>query len=75
MANIKIRFNTKYLEGNPDLKWRVLINNKEVLARNVHIEVPSFTSEDTIEGGEIKWHISCEGQVHWQEDIAIIKKS
>lgn len=73
MARIQIRFNTKYLEGNrPELKWRILVDGQEFLARIVHINVASRTTEDVIATGETKWHISCEGQIQWKSDEAHI---
>ena len=74
MAKIQIRFNTKYLEGDPRMKWRLLIDGKEFLAQDIKINVPSFTTEDIIETGEMKWHLSCVGEVVWQGAVATVVK-
>lgn len=73
MSQIKIRFNTAYLPSEVGLKWRVLCDGKELLAHDVKILVPSETTEDLIEGRIKKWHISCEGELHWDQQIAIIR--
>lgn len=73
MALIQIRFNTKYLEGSrPELKWRVLVDGEEFLARHVHMKVASTTTEDVISTGETKWHITCQGRIEWKGDDAYI---
>lgn len=72
MALIKIRFNTKYLEGDQTLKWRILVDDIEYLAENIQVNVPCATSEDVIETGEVKWHLSCEGKITWKNKTAIV---
>ncbi len=66
MHHILIRFNTKFEEADsPDLKWRVVIDGKEHLASHVKVMVPTETTQDVIEGGILKWHISCYGAPEW----------
>lgn len=74
MSKIKIRFNTKYTEAHSeDLKWRVLIDDTEYLASSIFIEVPSYTSQDVLPTGELKWHITCSGFPCWKGTQVIIK--
>ena len=73
VRNYKIRFNTKFSEGNPKLKWRIVDEREEILAENIKIYVPTFTTEDTIETGETKWHLSCQGTLSWEGANAVIK--
>ncbi|MFL5784539.1 MAG: hypothetical protein ACJ76H_08030 [Bacteriovoracaceae bacterium] len=67
---IKIRFNTDTLKiadsGLPE--WRVIIDNVEYLARNVRIEVPTWTTVDEVSPGLMKWHMTTEGIPVWSED-------
>jgi hypothetical protein len=73
MAQVKIHFNTQFESAESrDLKWRVLVNGDEVLARSVSIEVPCVTTEDLLPIGITKWHITCEGTVRISEDHVII---
>ena len=65
-----IRFNTKH-NNETNLVWRVFENNVEHLVENVHITVPVTTST-TIEFGETKWNIYCEGNMTITNDIAHI---
>jgi hypothetical protein len=63
---IQIRFNTDKEKLDPNAPaWRVLIEGEEHLAEKVEIMVPTWTSEDTLPDGRKKWHLSCEGKVHW----------
>ncbi len=72
MASIKMRFNTKYMEGDQSLMWRILVDETEYLAQTIRVNVPCFTSEDIIETGETKWHITCEEQVTWQSQTELV---
>ncbi len=74
MKLIKIRFNTKYLEAaDTSLKWRLLVDDQELLASHVELQVPAETSEDVIASGETKWHFRCQGVLHWQGTRATIR--
>lgn len=66
LKKINIRFNTS---NTSNLYWRLTIDGKEYLVSDIKINVPSFTSMDTIETGESKWHISCwANHITWKED-------
>jgi hypothetical protein len=71
---IKVRFNTAFQEADdPSLKWRVLENGQEKLAREIIINVPSWTSHDFLQSGIEKWHITCDGRIRWDGECAIIE--
>jgi hypothetical protein len=73
---IKIRFNTEKEKVSKDLPaWRVVIDGVEHLAHHVRIEVPMETSEDTLPTGQLKWHLSCKGRVHWEggDKVCVIR--
>lgn len=53
---LRLRFNT---ENVGELFWRVIINDEEHLANSVQLHVPSFTSQDILPNGKVKFHISC----------------
>ena len=54
---LKLRFNT---ENTGTLYWRALIDGEEHLADHVELKVPSYTSQDTLPDGRVKWHISAD---------------
>jgi uncharacterized membrane protein len=63
---VKIRYN--HDAGESPLKWRVVINGKEHLAKQVEILVPMTTTRDFINGFE-KWHVSCTPDlITWEGD-------
>jgi adenylylsulfate kinase len=65
-STIKIRFNTEKEKTDPGLPpWRVLIDGTEYLAENLEINTPVFTTEDNLQNGQKKWHISCHGIPIW----------
>lgn len=74
-SKIKIRFNTEKLTDPNCPPWRVIINGVERLAEEVRMEVPSFTSEDEIAPGLIKWHVNCVGIPVWIESRYCIIQS
>ncbi len=69
MKKYHIRFNTKHNGSN--LVWRVFENGKEHLASEVRIIGETYT-ECTIEQGETKWNIACQGNLRWENKTAII---
>jgi hypothetical protein len=71
MNRYHIRFNTKYQETNTDLVWRVFENGNEHLVKGFRISVPMF-DETTIEHGETKWNVCCEGTMEIIDDVAVI---
>lgn len=70
MADFKIRFNTEH-NGSP-LKWRVVIDGEEQLAKNIIVNCGCKTSEDLIIVKDmpcIKHHITCEStNFTWNDD-------
>lgn len=65
-----IRYNTNSI-SNTD-KWRIIIDEEEILVSEIHINVPSFTSKDEITGIGTKYHIKCEGILTIKQNIAEI---
>jgi hypothetical protein len=53
---VKIRYNHDH-DGS-DLRWRILINDKEFKMKKVVIETNSFTTKDILDTGEEKYHIT-----------------
>jgi hypothetical protein len=73
MSLIQIRFNTKFKEApSEDLKWRIVVDGEEFLAKSLLIKTPCFTSEDLLPTGELKYHLSCRGTVQWQDGHAVV---
>jgi hypothetical protein len=69
---IRLRYNTNDTNGkNP---WRLLIDGKENLVKEVRFEIPVSTTTDIIPEVGIKYHIGAEANsVEINERIAIIK--
>jgi hypothetical protein len=68
---IKIRYNTAV--DDDFLYWRVLEDGVEKLASDIQINVPSYTTNDMIEGVGMKHHITCESEdVVWDEENKIV---
>lgn len=68
---LKLRFNT---ENTGTLYWRALIDGVEHLADHVDLKVPSYTSQDTLPDGRIKWHISADySELVWEGTKLIVK--
>ncbi len=66
--DIKIRFNTDKDKVDKSLfPWRVIINNVEFLAEKVTIQTKSWTTLDEVSPGILKWHITCAGDVQWDD--------
>ena len=70
MSKFHIRFNTKH-DGNTSQVWRIFEDGTEHLASDVRIFSPMYT-ETTIEHGEIKWNVACNGRIIWDDTVAII---
>jgi hypothetical protein len=74
MHEINIRFNTDKEKVSAELPaWRVLIDGIEHLASSVRVEVPMQTTEDLLPTGQRKWHLSCRGYAHWDNDACVIR--
>jgi len=69
--NILLRFNTKWQNDPEGRKWRVVINDIEHLASEVHIHAKARTVEKEV-NGEPKFHLFCIGTVQWSGDVASI---
>jgi hypothetical protein len=70
VSKFHIRFNTRH-GGNTALVWRIFEDGVEHLASDVRIYSPLYT-ETTIEYGETKWNVACDGRIVWDGTIAII---
>lgn len=71
MKKLLIRFNT---ENKGKLFWRVIIEEQEHLADEILLQVPSHTSQDEIEPGRVKFHISCiYNELEWKGTTLIVK--
>ena len=69
MNKYHVRFNTSHNGSN--LVWRVFENGVEHLASDVRIHSPLYT-ETTVEHGETKWNVACDGRIVWDGTVAII---
>ena len=69
MSKFHIRFNTKH--NGSELVWRIFEDGIEHLASDVRIYSPLYT-ETTIEYGETKWNVVCDGRIVWDGTAAII---
>lgn len=66
MNDYQIRFNKSRGQpgrGSPKHVWRVFENGKEVLARHVKIQVPSWSEQDGPD-----WNIACKGRMTFFTD-------
>lgn len=74
---IRVRYNTM-ADQTPggEWKWRVVLETdkgyEEFLAKNVVINVPSFTREDDMPVVGRKYHIACRGKFRMEGGCAII---
>jgi hypothetical protein len=57
VATVFIRYNTASI-GESD-RWRVIVDGKEYITKNVEIFVPCITTKDEIEGVGTKFHVTC----------------
>lgn len=68
---LKLRFNT---ENTGTLYWRAIYDGAEHLADHVDIRVPTYTTQDTLPDGRIKWHISADyTELVWEGTKLIVK--
>jgi hypothetical protein len=70
VSKFHIRFNTKH-NGNISQVWRIFEDGTEHLASDVRIFSPMYT-EATVEYGETKWNVVCNGRMIWDGTTAII---
>ena len=72
MYEIKIRYNTNAVNSD-DLHWRVVVDGKEFLARDVQVNTPTYTTKDFIKGVGEKWHITTKcNSIVWNGNVCII---
>lgn len=69
MSHIQIRYNTKN-NGGP-LKWRVIVDGKELLASQVEINGYVYGESSFVDGVE-KINIACDGEIFWKKTDAKI---
>ena len=69
---VKVRYKTDAKKEDIH-HWRVIVDGFEYNASNVTITVPSWTSNDFIEGVGEKWHIGCEPtEIKWENEKCIL---
>jgi len=71
MAHVQIRFNKSRGQpgrGTPDHAWRVFVDGKEYLCKNVRIEGIVSYSERV--GDD--WNIACEGDIEIDRENSLI---
>lgn len=73
MSHIQIRYNTKN-NGGP-LKWRVIVDGKELLASHIQINGHVYGESSFVDGVE-KINIACDGEISWNKtDVKITTAS
>jgi hypothetical protein len=77
MIDVKIRYNTMCDDNH--MYWRILISGVEHTCSNVIIEVPTYTTIDSVADSTrntlvTKHHISCKAsEIIWRGDVVIVK--
>lgn len=77
MIDVKIRWNTRCTDNRS--YWRILIDGVESVCSNVLVEVPTYTTQDTVwdtlRGEEVhKHHISCKAnKIIWKGDVVVVQ--
>jgi uncharacterized membrane protein len=67
----QIRFNVNSTSEKD--RWRLITDGDEQLVSNIIIDGHTYTTMDWMEDlGEYKWHISCEGYLKIENDIAYV---
>lgn len=70
LKKVNIRFNHT---NTTDLYWRLIIDGVEHHVNEIKINVPTFTTQDVIDTGEMKWHISCfANSITWNNNKVVI---
>ncbi len=67
-----IRYNTESTDDSN--RWRIIDGKDEILASEIRINVPSYTSKDVMENVGLKFHIACEGILTIENNIAEINE-
>lgn len=67
----QIRFNT--VSTTETDRWRLITDGKEIFVSDIIINGHTYTTMDWMEElGEYKWHISCEGYVCIEDNVAYV---
>jgi uncharacterized membrane protein len=71
IKKFQIRFNVN--STNDTERWRLITNGSEMLVSDIIINGHTYTTMDWMEEiGEYKWHVSCEGYVCIENNIAYV---
>jgi uncharacterized membrane protein len=71
IKKFQIRFNVH--NTKEDERWRLIEDGKEHLVSNIIIDGHTYTTMDWMQDlQEYKWHISCEGYVNIENNIAYV---
>ena len=71
IKKFQIRFNVN--STNDNNRWRLITDGKETLVSDIVINGHTYTTMDWMEElGEYKWHVSCEGYVCIENNIAYV---
>jgi hypothetical protein len=70
MSEIRIRFNKDHKGAND--AWRVFENGREHIVAGFVVE-GMMQSDSTLERGEQKWNVLCEGELRIHENRAYIR--
>jgi uncharacterized membrane protein len=69
IRKFQIRFNVNSISEKD--RWRLITDGEERLVSNIIIDGHTYTTMDWMEEiGEYKWHVSCEGYLTIQNDVA-----
>lgn len=71
IKKFQIRFNVNSTNDNE--RWRLITNGNEILVSDIIINGHTYTTMDWMEDlQEYKWHISCEGYMCIENNIAYV---
>jgi uncharacterized membrane protein len=71
IKKFQIRFNTVSTGEND--RWRLIADGEETLVSDIIVDGHTYTSKDWMEDlQDYKWHISCEGYVNIQNNVAYV---
>lgn len=71
IKKFQIRFNVNSTSEKD--RWRLITDGDERLVSNIIIDGHTYTTMDWMEEiGEYKWHVSCEGYLSVQNDVAYV---
>jgi uncharacterized membrane protein len=71
VKKFQIRFNVNSQADHE--RWRLIEDGKEYLVSNIVIDGHTYTTMDWMEDiQEYKWHVSCEGYVNIENNVAYV---